>query len=260
MKRYKVRNWEKYQHYKKRNPPWIKLHLEILTSKDWIMLADASRVLAIACMLLASKNDGYIPDDPEYLKRVAYLNTEPDFTQLIECGFLIKEEDASKMLANASISVSVSDYASGYVSEGGVGETIDFNGKPAQRHAMPDPLEDFTPEEAADARKVWSWFCMHHHGNGLCNVHTDSARKELRHFAKALATHGREKAMKVFTDYYQAPPKADKALAAWQIVQKLGLNAVVETKPPWEQAKADQDEKARKKLAEILNGSFRMPS
>lgn len=29
---------------------------------------------------------------------------------------------------------------------------------------------------------------------------------------------------------------------------------------PWEQAKADQDEKARKKLSEILNGSFRMPS
>jgi len=34
----KVKNWEKYQHYKDRNPPWIKLHFELLTSADWVPL------------------------------------------------------------------------------------------------------------------------------------------------------------------------------------------------------------------------------
>lgn len=93
----RIRNWEKFQHYKKRNPPWIKLHWEILASKDWVMLADDSKLLAIVCMLLASKNDGHVSDDPDYVRRVAYLNHEPDFNALIECGFLIKEDsDASK--------------------------------------------------------------------------------------------------------------------------------------------------------------------
>lgn len=115
--RYKIRNWSKYQHYKDRNPPWIKLHFELLASEDWVALSDASRVLAIASMLIASRNDGYVPSDPKYLKRVAYLNSIPDFTELLGCGFLLLDDDASKTLADASVSVSVS------VSEGGVGET-----------------------------------------------------------------------------------------------------------------------------------------
>lgn len=100
--KYKVKNWREFQHYKDRNPPWIKLHFALLSSSDWVALDDASRVLAVACMLAASKNDGVIDGSERgltYLKRVAYLNTDPDINPLIECGFL---ECASTMLADAS--------------------------------------------------------------------------------------------------------------------------------------------------------------
>lgn len=99
---YTVRNWRRFQHYKDRNPPWIKLHFELLSSQDWVMLADASRVLAVACMLVASRNEGKIDCSPKglaYLQRVAYLNGPPDVNPLIECGFL---EPASRVLADAS--------------------------------------------------------------------------------------------------------------------------------------------------------------
>lgn len=96
---FRVRNWQKFQHYAKRNPPWIKLHFSILSSEDWVTLDDASRVLAVACMLIASRNGGQVPANGEYLKRVAYLNKSPNFKPLIECGFL---ECASTMLADAS--------------------------------------------------------------------------------------------------------------------------------------------------------------
>jgi hypothetical protein len=92
-------NWEKLQHYKDRNPPWIKLHQEVLTSRMWVTGDDASRSLAIACMLLASRTGNKIPLDPGYIKRVAYLNQEPDFTPLVEAQFLQIVEDAQ----NASI-------------------------------------------------------------------------------------------------------------------------------------------------------------
>lgn len=104
MVEYRIRNWAKFQHYRNRNPPWIKLHFELLSSRDWVALDDASRVLAIACMLLASRNDkeqGVIADDPTYLRRVAYLNQDPDLTPLIECGFLEPLADASIVLASA---------------------------------------------------------------------------------------------------------------------------------------------------------------
>ena len=96
---YVVKNWSQFQHYRDRNPPWIKLHFALLSSRDWVTLDDASRVLAIACMLIASRNKGRVPDDPEYVKRVAYLNKTPNFKPLIQCGFL---EPASTMLADAS--------------------------------------------------------------------------------------------------------------------------------------------------------------
>jgi len=91
MTGYTIRNWREYQHYKDRNPPWIKLHYELLSSRDWVMLDDAGRVLAVACMLLASRNDGMVPDDPAYVKRVAYLNKKPNFAPLVDCGFLVSD-------------------------------------------------------------------------------------------------------------------------------------------------------------------------
>lgn len=98
----KVRNWEKFQHYKDRDPPWIKLHFTLLSSEDWVSLDDASRVLAIACMLVASRNKGSVPNNPAYMKRVAYLNALPDFRPLISCGFFEKPlADASAAQADA---------------------------------------------------------------------------------------------------------------------------------------------------------------
>lgn len=77
----------------------------MLSSSDWVMLDDASRVLAIACMLIASRNEGKVPNNPDYIKRVAYLNKLPKFKPLIDCGFLENlQADASEskqMIADA---------------------------------------------------------------------------------------------------------------------------------------------------------------
>jgi hypothetical protein len=98
---YRVKNWRQFQHYRDRNPPWIKLHFAMLSSADWVTLDDSSRVLAVACMLIASRNEGVVPSDPAYIKRVAYLNKTPNFKPLIECGFLESDSDRKPMLADA---------------------------------------------------------------------------------------------------------------------------------------------------------------
>jgi hypothetical protein len=109
MKYIVVKEWERYQHYKDRSPPWIKLHRTLLTSPTWIMMDDASRVLAIAIMLLAAATGNKILADAAYIQRVAYLNKKPDWSKLAQIGFIeiIDENgtslaDASAMLADAS--------------------------------------------------------------------------------------------------------------------------------------------------------------
>ena len=68
------------------------MHFSILSSADWVMLDDASKLLAVVCMLIASKHDGDIPAScsPAYFKRIAYLDNLPNFNPLIESGFLIE--------------------------------------------------------------------------------------------------------------------------------------------------------------------------
>lgn len=109
--KYRICSWDKYQHYKDRNPKWIKLHTELLSSRMWVMLDDASRVLAIACMVLAAREHGCFDADPEFVKRVAFLNSTPDFSQLIKYGFLeLLNEDgtvASDPLASCYQSASL---------------------------------------------------------------------------------------------------------------------------------------------------------
>lgn len=111
---YKIPKWRDFQHYKDRSPPWIKLHFDLLTSETWLALDDASRVLAVACMLIASRNEGRIPAKPTYMQRVAYLSGPANFSPLLECGFLVvddenaseSEESASKKEESASNALS----------------------------------------------------------------------------------------------------------------------------------------------------------
>lgn len=112
---FRIKNWLEYQHYgDRRNPPWIKLHYEIMNGRTWVMLDDASRCLMIACMLIASRNKGQVPNDAEYLKRVAFLK-KVDFKPLLDIGFLEPLDDASILLADAipSLSLSSSNSISG---------------------------------------------------------------------------------------------------------------------------------------------------
>jgi hypothetical protein len=160
---YRIRNWRRFQHYKDRNPPWIKLHREILSSLDWVVLDNDGRALAIACMVLAAgTEDGSFDGDPDYVRRVGYFESV-DFNPLIACGFLEIEGDASdckQMLADACSSVSVSVSNSVSKKEGGAGGTKRFI-KPTQEQVQEylDELGEtrFTGQEFVDSNSSKGW-------------------------------------------------------------------------------------------------------
>lgn len=95
----RVRNWEKFQHYHKRNPPWIRLYNEILDNYDFSRLPDASKWHAVGIWLLASRFDNRIPDDPKWIGQRINATSNVDVDALISAGFIEHYDDASDTLA-----------------------------------------------------------------------------------------------------------------------------------------------------------------
>lgn len=96
----KVKNWAKFQHYKNRCPPWIKLQRELLDDYEYARLPIASKALAPLLWLLASESlDGDFEADPV---RLAFRLRWPEsdiiagLIPLINQGFIV---DASDVLA-----------------------------------------------------------------------------------------------------------------------------------------------------------------
>lgn len=102
----KIKNWDDLQHYKDRNPPWIKFHKQVMDSYEWHCLQDASKSLLITIWVIASEGEnwktGTIPNDPQKIafrarkdpKDVLLLTKE-----LIRNGFIEISNVASDLLA-----------------------------------------------------------------------------------------------------------------------------------------------------------------
>lgn len=61
----KIKNWNTFQHFKDRRPPWIKLHREILDQRDINMISDRSFRVLVGLWLLASEDEhmeGRLPE------------------------------------------------------------------------------------------------------------------------------------------------------------------------------------------------------
>ena len=88
----RMKKWERYQHYKHRSPPWIKLHSDLLDNPAWHHLGHSAARLLVELWLLASKSsDGTVDLDAEELGwrlRRASTDIEDDVKELVEWGFV----------------------------------------------------------------------------------------------------------------------------------------------------------------------------
>jgi len=103
MIRYRVKNWGRFQHYKSRRPPWIKLHRTLLDDCIFLRLQTASRALAPLIWLLASESDdaSVVGDHDELAFRLRIDRKEIDagIKGLIASGYIERLHDASNALA-----------------------------------------------------------------------------------------------------------------------------------------------------------------
>lgn len=110
METYSINGWSEFQHYKDRNPPWVKLHGKTLTSPTWLRGTDRQRMVQLASILLAARYDNAIPLDWEVIQPAAGLKcTENEFREALayleQNAFITiatRKQRASKALAKCS--------------------------------------------------------------------------------------------------------------------------------------------------------------
>jgi hypothetical protein len=96
------KNWDNFQHYKHRSPPWIKLHRNLLDDMHYQRLPIASKALAPMLWLLASEsNTGVIEKTTEEIAfrlRMLEKDVINAIKPLIDNGFF---SDADNVLADS---------------------------------------------------------------------------------------------------------------------------------------------------------------
>lgn len=95
-----VPHWDRFQHYKNRNPPWIKLYTELNSSDDWCSLTLAERGLLVGIWLEYARSNGQF-STLDVAKRLDladhYAHVSKHLKALTNAGFI--EVVASKPLA-----------------------------------------------------------------------------------------------------------------------------------------------------------------
>jgi hypothetical protein len=100
VKYYMIRNWDKFQHYKDRNPPWIKLHTTILDDPDFEKLTPMARLTFLLLGVLAARCSNKIPYSKGWIARKLSLSRDKaKVDELINNGWLVPY-DASKSQAD----------------------------------------------------------------------------------------------------------------------------------------------------------------
>jgi hypothetical protein len=145
---FRVVNFDKFQHYKDRTPPWIKLYNEILDDYEFSCLQDASKLHLVLIWLLASRTDNKIPLDSEWIGRKISATETVDLDVLLKAGFIEKieenqqlqeaEQDASDTLADCKQSACLETETEGERE----GDIDPPQKQPKKRKTIPPALEE----------------------------------------------------------------------------------------------------------------------
>jgi len=98
MKCFSIKNFERFQHYKDRRPPWVKLYRDLWHDPEFFSLTDSCKLLYIGLLTIASETENKIPLNPRWIQTRLAISEPIDITDLIDTGLIVMQH-ASKSLA-----------------------------------------------------------------------------------------------------------------------------------------------------------------
>ncbi len=84
----RVRNFEKFQHYKNRNPLWIKLYNDLWGQEEFFTLDDAAKAHVIGFFALASRTNNRIPLNLGWIEHEIRASSPVDIDRLFAAKFI----------------------------------------------------------------------------------------------------------------------------------------------------------------------------
>jgi hypothetical protein len=88
-----VNDWDRFQHYKDRRPPWIKNYVDLLDDEDYHDLGAPERALLHGLWMLAAvRGNGRVTADPGYLRSQLVLRKLP-LSALVDAGWITIRPD-----------------------------------------------------------------------------------------------------------------------------------------------------------------------
>ena len=152
---FSVRNFERFQHYKDRSPPWIKLYNELLDDYRFAVLPDASKWHLVAIWLLASRSDNEIPADTKWIAGHIGATEQVDLTPLQDAGFIVVGQARAGALADGAQSAmpereGETEAETEKEDSSGDPDASPPNPKPGKK-TYPEPFEEFWRAYPTDA-------------------------------------------------------------------------------------------------------------
>ena len=93
---FRVVNFDRFQHYSDRSPPWIKLYNSLLDDYSFSSLQDASKFHLVAIWLLASRSNNKIPWDPDWIGKQINATEHVNLEELEAHDFIKKIKHSHK--------------------------------------------------------------------------------------------------------------------------------------------------------------------
>ncbi len=90
MRILRIKNYEKYQTHKTKNPTWIKLYRDLLIDREFLKLDVKCRYLFVCCLIIASETFNRCINDVAYLSQRCFTDvSQDDINRLIRSGLIV---------------------------------------------------------------------------------------------------------------------------------------------------------------------------
>ena len=89
----KIKNWAKFQHFKDRKPPWVKLYRDILDDVEWFELEPKlAKILVMLWLIASEEQNGELPDSKKLAFRLRLTEKEIN-TAIIGLSHWLEQSD-----------------------------------------------------------------------------------------------------------------------------------------------------------------------
>lgn len=96
MRYFKIKGFDKFQHYKDRNPPWIKLYSSLLSDLKFNAMTDSQQITLIKLWVLSSQNGNRLAYDSQLIRRQLASNSRVSLDFFAQAGWIEIYSDSSE--------------------------------------------------------------------------------------------------------------------------------------------------------------------